>query len=330
MGDSFVRTVVAGRELAALGVTRRTVENKLKSGDWRLLRHGVIQIGERLERAEDQHRLLVRATAGQLRNLADLAVSHASAAVLWNLPVWSVDLTRVHVTRPGRSGLATTKHLAPHRGALSDGEVTVVEGIPVTTLARTVLDMARYHGFARGVVVADAALRAGVERAELQEVVDLARARGSAGSAAQVVEFADARSESVGESRSRVALAVLGLPSPVLQHEFRTATGRFVGRTDFWFEEFSTIGEFDGFTKYGLTDISPVAALIREKEREDELRDLGQQVVRWTGNDLGQSQLLLERFRRAFTRAGHPLWLPEPRPELTVGGSARRQRRRSR
>lgn len=233
----------------------------------------------------------------------------------------------MHLTRPGRPGLAGTVHVVPHRAILTDGEITDIDGMAVTTLARTVLDIARYHGFTRGVVVADAALRAGLPRDELVEVLEVAKQRRAAGCAEKVFAFADPLAESVGESRSRVALATLGLPKPVLQHEFRNRSGGFVGRADFWMENFSTIGEFDGRSKYGLSGNATNEELAREKDREDELRDLGQQMVRWTDSVLGRPAVLIEKFQRAFARAGHPFWRPEPRPELASPGSARRHRR---
>lgn len=322
----FVEPVLAHRDLAEFGFSRRNAEKLLRSGSWNRLRQGAVQIGAPLLRPEDQHRLLVRATVRQRRGSSTMAVSHASAAALWGLPIWGVDLSKVHVTRPGRAGSATTAHVVPHRSSLTDEEITELDGVPVTTPARTVLDIARYHGFTRGVVVADAALRAGLNREELTGVLDLATGRRSAGCAERVIAFADPLSESVGESRSRVALAVLGLPKPVLQQEFRTSAGRLVGRTDFWMEDFGTIGEFDGRSKYGLSGNAATEDLAREKDREDELRDLGQQVVRWTDGVFAEPSVLVDRFGRAFARAGHPHWTPQPRPELMAGGSARRYR----
>jgi hypothetical protein len=56
---------------------------------------------------------------------------------------------------------------------------------------------------------------------------------------------ADERSESVGESRSRAAIALAGLPEPVLQWEVAGF------RTDFGWPDHCVVGEFDGEIKYG-------------------------------------------------------------------------------
>jgi predicted transcriptional regulator of viral defense system len=328
MDDMFGATI-SRRRLPDLGLTRNALDGLVRSGEWSRLRRGEYQIGSPLLRPEDQHLLRIRATVG-LAATAQFVVSHISAAVLWGLPTWGVDLSRVHLTRPGRSGCATTAEVIPHRAMLTDDEIAVIDGIAVTSLARTVLDVARYHGFERGVVVADAALRAGLDRRELHDVLEAARSRGSAGCAGQVIAFADPLAESVGESRSRVRLWAFGLPKPELQHRFYSPTGQRIGRVDFWIEEFATVGEFDGMTKYGLPANAPVERIVEEKSREDAIRDLGQQVVRWMDVDLGRPAVIMDRFARAFARSGHRDWVPRPRSVLLAGGWSRRQARTAR
>ena len=68
--------------------------------------------------------------------------------------------------------------------------------------------------------------------------------------ARRVVAFLDARSESAGESVSRVRIADEGLPAPQLQRQITNAYGRAIGRVDFCWDEQRTIGEFDGKIKY--------------------------------------------------------------------------------
>jgi hypothetical protein len=129
------------------------------------------------------------------------------------------------------------------------------------------------------------------------------RATGRRGSppARRVVAFADLRSESPGETRSRVAIARAGLPAPTLQHEIPE-----LGiRTDFYWEEFRTVGEFDGKVKYGRgfrPGQNPGDVVFVEKRREDALRDLGRQVARWTWDELEPFDAAADRIRRAFAR----------------------------
>ena len=90
------------------------------------------------------------------------------------------------------------------------------------------------------------------------------------------------------------------MPSPILQQEIRTPSGLFVGRADFYWEDEGVVGEFDGMGKY---DDGGIEAVRREKRREDALRDLGFEVVRWTWPELFRFDVVRARFDRAVARA---------------------------
>ena len=71
-------------------------------------------------------------------------------------------------------------------------------------------------------------------------------------------------------------------------------------------DEHKTVGEFDGKIKYGrlLRPRQCVEDLIfDEKVREDAVRDLGLQVIRWIWQDLYRTGVLRGRVRRALARA---------------------------
>src|SRR5699024_9376352 len=99
-----------------------------------------------------------------------------------------------------------------------------------------------------------------------------------------VIERADGRAESPGESLSRARFFEWGLPRPELQVDFRDDDGH-IGRVDFWWQDRGVVGEFDGRTKYGATAGRSAEALWQEKLREDRLRRRGVAVVRWTWRD---------------------------------------------
>jgi hypothetical protein len=123
--------------------------------------------------------------------------------------------------------------------------------------------------------------------------------------ARRVVEFLDVRSESPGESASRVRLMEEGLPPPELQHEIFGPDGRLIARVDFYWKEQKTVGEFDGKIKYGrlLKPGQRIEDLIfDEKLREDAVRDLDLQVVRWIWPDLYRAGVIRDRVLRAFAR----------------------------
>lgn len=73
------------------------------------------------------------------------ALSHGSAAALWEV---SRGLPRrIHVTVPGTGGRDAPRGVRLHRYRSLDpvADVTVLEGIPVTTVERTLLDLATYR-----------------------------------------------------------------------------------------------------------------------------------------------------------------------------------------
>lgn len=251
-----------------------------------------------------RHAAVVAATVAGLR--VPSIVSHVSAAVLHDLPLWNVRLGRVHVIRrPPANGSGTTRlHL--HIARLPDDEVTAIDGIAVTDVTRTVIDVARSLPFEPAVVVADAALA--LRKTSQEHLMECLRGMGSSPGtrrAARVVGFADRRSGSVGESRSRVLMQRLGLPAPDLQVKVFRADGSSIGRCDFSWEAHRTIGEFDGRIKYGRLlrpGQSPGDAVYEEKLREDDIRDTGRQVARWTWGDLDRPRVVGDRLRRAFAR----------------------------
>lgn len=298
MADILLRRALLDR-----GFSSSEIERMRRAGQLDRVRRGAYGPPEPGCSPEERHRRLVLATVAQLR--AEATVSHVSAAVLHRLPVWSETLSRVHLTRPRRGGGKLRTLVELHASELAPGETVLLDGIAVTSLARTVVDLGRTLTLEQAVAAADAALRQGVPADELVEV--LARCPGwpGVGRARRVLALMDGRSESAGESVSRIRLWQDGLPTPELQLVVRGAGGAVVGRADFGWEEQRTLGEFDGRVKYGrlLRPGQSVEDVVhQEKLREDALRDLGWQVVRWTWADLHREGVVADRLRRAFAR----------------------------
>jgi hypothetical protein len=273
---------------------------------WTRLRRGAYLNGDAPGGAAARHRLLVSATLGQLRRPA--VVSHQSAAVLHGLPLWDVPLDRVHVTRRPPAWNDVSRVLFVHVGHLDDDEIVEVRGLPVTSPARTAVDLARALPFDHAVVLLDAALHAGVcTEAALTDGLGRCIGRPGARAAGRAVRFADGRSESVGESRSRIVLRALRVAPTALQFPVRTVEGALLGRADFAWEDRRVIGEFDGRIKYGRLlrpGQEPGDAVFEEKRREDAIRDGGWGVVRWTWRDLDAPGRLGARIQRALMRSG--------------------------
>ena len=125
-----------------------------------------------------------------------------------------------------------------------------------------------------------------------------------------MVGLLDPRSESAGESYSRVVFHLAGLPAPEPQYRVPTPDRRFLGRCDFGWPALGVLGEFDGKKKYGrlLREPGQTAedVLIEEKRREDRLRALGWIVIRWMWRDLYRPDALITQLRDAFA-IGRPL-----------------------
>jgi hypothetical protein len=256
--------------------------------------------------AAERHRIVIAATVRGLK--VPGVVSHASAAVLHGLPLWKVPVSRVHLIRRPPAGGSGSNRVHLHVTQLPDESVTLVDGMAVTDLTRTVVDLARTTPFECAVVAADAALASrGTTRSRLIGCLrDMGPGPGTR-RASRVVAFADGRSESVGESRSRVLMQRLGLPVPQLQLTVRRPDGSLVGRSDFGWPDTRTLGEFDGRVKYGRLlrpGQQPGDAVFEEKRREDELRDCGWEVARWTWPDLDKPRRVGDRLQRAFRRGG--------------------------
>ncbi|MGJ9425138.1 hypothetical protein ACHABX_04775 [Nesterenkonia halotolerans] len=180
--------------------------------------------------------------------------------------------------------------------------------VSVEPLALALLDTVPRMAFDQAVVVIDAALaRSGrtglpLEKALLpwQHFLHIKRFRAAWDRA---FDFADPRSESVGESLSRVRIAELGFAVPELQTRVWVEGREY--RLDFEWEG-GVVGEFDGKHKYlrsgELFGISAEEAVYQEKLREDAIRSTGRRVVRWSWEDLHRAGVLRDR----LTRAGVP------------------------
>lgn len=297
--------IVLTRQAAAAGFSPDDLTRLVRAGVLHRVRRGALAdagVWSGLT-ADQRHRALVLATV--LVGRGEVVLSHWSAAVLHGLPLLGDWPMRVHVTGGRVEAIRSSGLVQRHCAPLTPADVVLIDGVRVTAVTRTVLDLIRSLPFRDGVVVADAALHRRVTAdAELLDTLAGQRRWPGVRQARRVLAFADARSESVGESASRVVHHELGLPPAELQVAVHDAEG-FVGRSDFGWEDQRTVGEFDGKTKYGVdnaaTDTGDI--LWREKKREDRLRGAGREVARWRWWHL-EHPLAMEGIIRAAFRRG--------------------------
>jgi len=295
------------QDLVARGTNDHDIGAALKRGELTALRPGRYLRTESYAEMtyEQRHRLLVASVAPDLK--PQTVVSHTSAAVIWGMSLWRVRLDRVHVSRHQAARVRTSRWVQPHHSRTRI-PTDVVDDVVVTSPARTVCDCARLLPFEQGVVVADAALRMElVTAAELADEISRSAGLKGVGRARAVVNFADSRSESVGESRSRVMFQTAPLPQMELQYKIDDDIGRFIARVDFAIPRLKIAGEFDGRVKYGRLlrpGQDPGDVVFAEKIREDRAREVGWQMVRWVWNEIEQPAVVIGRWQRAVARAG--------------------------
>lgn len=283
--------VVFTHELRSRGVGANGVRRMLRDDELFRLRRGAFSTTTPAD-AIQRHRQLITSTLPMVSPQSIL--SHVSAGVTHGLPVGREELERVTVTRPGKGGGRVTPYLHQYRTPLPASDIEDCTEGRRTSLARTVIDLARSASdMGVAVAAADVALRLGATRDELEAQLRAAVRRRGLAQARTAVELANARSESVGESVSRVAIWWLGLPPPVLQYEVRVAGATY--RADFAWPEQRVLGEFDGKIKYDelvRTDDTAAAVIMREKRRDADLVSAGWRVLHWTFDDVRQPNRL--------------------------------------
>ena len=290
---------------------RRRLITAARRGSLQRLTAGRYVLTEAAQQASGQELHRARIDAVLPGVAAHVIVSHESAVVLHQLP-WVGPLPEVVVVSdPHLETGHRRAHVQKVGAAGRDLQPVVISGHVVTSLIVTAVDVALRAPFRTAVVVLDAVLARGVERAALIAELRSRTPRPRAVSRARrAIEFADGASESAGESVARVRMAQEGFPDPVLQQEFRDARG-FVARVDFWFADAGVVVEFDGLTKYRDRAMrggrSPEQVVIDEKVREDRLRAIPdvRTVVRLTWRDVDEGGTAPDRLDAAgVPRAG--------------------------
>lgn len=214
--------------------------------------------------------------------------SHDSAALALGLPIIDARTSAVHLTRRRVQG-SQVQHGVHHHGAgYTPDRVVRAGGLDVLGVARTVLDMAREHGYLAGLVAADGALRLGVGRGRLARELDTMVSWPGITVARAVVEDAAAGAESVGETLLRALVLELALGPVETQFPVQVASG--VRWCDL--RVGCHVVEFDGRTKYrsvadgGLAERPAEEVAWAERKRDREIGALGLGVSHVVWEDL--------------------------------------------
>jgi very-short-patch-repair endonuclease/predicted transcriptional regulator of viral defense system len=207
--------VVTRAQLRALGLSPEAIKSRVRRGTLRRLHVGVYAPGHAALRDEGRWLAAVLACG------EGATLSHLSAARLWGFssvpadPAVHVTVARTHVGRPG---------VVVHRARLTGADRTVRRGVPVTTPARALVDLADVVPVAQLRRIADHGVR--LDADAVRRAAARAPNRRGRGALARLLgdDGADLRTRSALERRVRCLLREAELPQPlvnarVLGHE---------------------------------------------------------------------------------------------------------------
>lgn len=295
----------------AAGLTHADVRSGLHRGSLLRLRHGVFVTARDRSCAEAvPPELHAQDVAALLLAMPgrNLVAAGTSAARIHNLtlldrpPAGIVVLSGdAAASRTARDGYCLRRAHLPQRHVIRHC------GIAVTSVARTLLDLACAFDLRAGVVVADSAYdRRLITRQKLETILDQAAPRPGLATAREALLFARWGAQSALESVSRLSMHRTGVPVPELQVVL--LEGPRV-RVDFYWPQLRLVGEADGMGKY-LADgdtARTVESLRAQRHREQRLRDAGYEIVRWDWPTAKDPALLAARIFPAMARAAEIL-----------------------
>jgi predicted transcriptional regulator of viral defense system len=274
--------VVARRQLLAVGLTREAIAHRTRVGRLYCLYRGVYAVGHRLLSPE------ARWMAAVLSAGRGAVLSHRSAAALWGIRRWRGGKVDVTTSSSRRQRPGITWHVTN----LPADEITSLAAIPVTTVPRTLLDLAAVLDH-RGMELAinEAEVRRYADQLSLPALLErYPRRRGAATIRAILAAggIGTMLTRSELEERFLRFVAQRGLPRPQLNAPI-AVRGGFV-EVDCAWRRARLIAELDGRAVHGTA-----SAFERDRARDRALNAAGWRVVRITWRQLSvEAQELAE------------------------------------
>jgi very-short-patch-repair endonuclease/predicted transcriptional regulator of viral defense system len=280
--------IVTRRQLRSAGVSPHVLDHRVKAGLLHAVHAGVYRLGPVVAP-------LAREMAAVLA-CPGAAVSHSTAAGLWGLlPQRPAD--PVHVTLRPDQHRGRRPGLLAHRSELAVDEVAQLERVPVTTPARTLVDLARTvssRELERSLARADR-LRL-VRSAELASLLDRHAGRAGSGRLRRLLsrDTLPAHTRSDIEERLLALIRSSGLPEPDLNVSLHGI------EVDCFWRAARLAVEVDGYAYH-----SSVGAFIRDRQRDAALAAAGIQVLRLSWHQIvREREKTLVQLAQALARAG--------------------------
>jgi Protein of unknown function (DUF559) len=285
--------VISRRQLAAAGFTRHAIEHRVRTGRlWPWFEDGeAFAVG----RPELSRPGVWRAALYTVRD--DAALSYWSAAAVWELRQEGGGAV-VHVSVPSQAGRRKRPDLVVHRAAtLASEDVVVRDGLRVTSLRRTLLDLSleasrlEFRALLRA-----AEYRHAVDLAELRRSVDEPRRSPRHGRLRRILDAwvpGIALTESELEARFVELCARRAIPLPEPQRRYGKRR-----RLDFVWPALMLVVEVDGYQAH-----RGVIAFTDDRARDRALQADGYAVLRFTWADVVRRPAeVADELRRALAR----------------------------
>lgn len=297
------------QQLVDQGWTRSAISAAVRAGRLVRLQHGVYAAGP------PDVRTAVRAALAKAG--AGAAASHRTAGRLRQFWLPGKTSSLIELTRPGAIE-RTHRGVRLHGSRLPEEFVEDLDGIPVTTIARTAVDIARGLTLPDAMLVVDSAARLLIAQAsseDLRVLRDLSRRAQLLPLALEplqhafasvwtwpgtvavrgAIELMDPASESPYESRSRGWMYEAKLPMPLTAYRVQGASGAWYWSEFAWVDQ-RVLGEVDGVEKYGRTGEEVAQSVRAERARQADLQDAGWTFARWTTSE--RRDVVLRRIAR--------------------------------
>jgi len=254
------------------GYSAKQVRHRLRNGQW------TVVLGSVYADRSAPLTAVSLARAAALAAGAGANVSHVTSAVLWDLRVPRDPEAHVIVDPQRRLRIPG---LRPHRLELSEPEIAVVNGIPCTTLLRTIVDCLLWLPEEAGRAMAVDALRRGlVSVEELRTALRRTGQRHGLSRAWSVVSDVSAGAHSEAEVRVHRLMRRSGVVGWTANAPVSDADG-LIGYVDLLFAEVKVTVEIDGRAYH-----SDEVTFQRDRTRQNRLIRAGYHVLRFTWDDV--------------------------------------------